>query len=222
MLPIILNPSGWRGRHPKLAGAWIALAICCLVFTAGCKEERPDDFVELNQAVPGIRLDIRYATTNNFTGKQVYPVARCFLRRAAAQKLAAVQNELASQGLGLKVYDGYRPLSIQRKFWEILPDERYVANPAKGSKHNRGAAVDLTVVRADGTELAMPTPWDDFTEKAHHNYQELPAETLKNRALLREVMTKHGFVIFPSEWWHYDDAEWEKYPIMDVDVNRVK
>jgi D-alanyl-D-alanine dipeptidase len=133
-----------------------------------------------------------------------------------------VQAELEASGLRLKVFDCYRPLSVQRKLWELVPDERYVADPKKGSRHNRGAAVDLTLVTADGGEVAMPTAYDEFTEKAHRDYQALPASALRNRALLERVMVKHGFVGLPTEWWHFDDADWEKYPVLDVDFRELR
>ena len=196
-----------------------ATLILTALLASGCRTVpgKPDDFVELTKLIPGLVLDIRYATTNNFTGQKVYPDARCFLRRATAGKLKRVQKELASQGLGLKIFDGFRPLAVQRRFWEIMPDERYVANPAKGSRHNRGAAVDLTLIRlSDGRELPMPTPFDDFSERAGRDYPDLPAEVIRNRDLLRRVMEKHGFIALPTEWWHFDDVDWRNYPIADL------
>ncbi len=169
--------------------------------------------VDITTVNARIRLDIRYATANNFTHQKVYDEARCLLREGTARKLSAIQRELERTGLGLKVFDCYRPLAVQRKFWAILPDERYVADPAKGSRHNRGAAVDLTLVTAAGDELAMPTGYDDFSEKAHRDYQALPPAAIRNRALLERVMKKHGFIPMPTEWWHFDDADWRKYPI---------
>lgn len=195
-----------------------ALVAATFVFTA-CKEELPGGIVDVEKVIPGIVLDIRYATTNNFTGKVVYPAARCFLRKPVAEKLAKVQVELKQQGLGLKVYDGFRPLSVQRIFWQIVPDERYVANPAKGSRHNRGAAVDLTIIDANGKDLLMPTDYDDFSEKAHRDYKQLPEEAIRNSALLEKVMTKHGFVGLPTEWWHFDDADWQSYDLLDMDLS---
>src|SRR6478736_796219 len=187
---------------------------------AGCATtQRPEDLVDVQKAVPGIVLDIRYATTNNFTGQKLYPFAGCYLRRAAAEKLAAAQAELKPLGYGFKIYDGYRPMSVQRKMWEVFPQPGYVADPKKGSRHNRGAAVDVTLIRlSDGTELPMPTPYDDFTERAHRNYMDLPAEVIQNRELLERVLTKHGFVGLPTEWWHFDDRDWRNYPLLDIPV----
>jgi len=120
--------------------------------------------------------------------------------------------------LRLKVYDGYRPLSVQKKMWAIMPDERYVANPAKGSRHNRGCAVDLTLVDSLGNELDMGTPYDDFTEKSHIDYKNLPPEVLRNRRILQEAMTKFNFILMRTEWWHFDYKGWEKYPILDIPI----
>lgn len=187
---------------------------------AGCvTPNRPDDLVDLEKAIPGIVLDIRYATTNNFTGQKLYPSAQCHLRRAAAEKLVAAQKEFATLGYGLKIFDGYRPLSVQRKMWEVFPQPGYVADPKRGSRHNRGAAVDVTLIRlADGAELPMPTSYDDFTERAHRNFKDLPEEAIRNRDLLEQVLTKHGFVGLPTEWWHFDDKDWRNYPLLDIAV----
>jgi zinc D-Ala-D-Ala dipeptidase len=188
-----------------------AAAVLLLLLWSGAA-----DLVDIRDVNPRIRLDIRYATANNFTGARVYDEARCFLRPDVAQRLSQVQRDLERQGLGLKVYDCYRPLSVQKKFWALVPDERYVADPAKGSRHNRGAAVDLTLVDARGRELPMPTGYDDFTEKAHRDAKDLPAETIRNREILEKAMVRRGFVPLPTEWWHFDAAGWEKYPVMDV------
>jgi len=134
----------------------------------------PTALVEATALVPGLRVDMRYATADNFTGKVIYPVARCLLRRAVALRLARVQAALAARGLGLKVWDCYRPLAVQQKLWDLVKDPRYVADPKKGSRHNRGAAVDLTLVDKDGRELPMPTRFDDFSEKAHRDYKGSP------------------------------------------------
>lgn len=175
------------------------------------------EFVDITGLEPSIRVDIRYATANNFTGKVVYPPsARCYLRAPVARRLQAVQQALRAQRVSLKVYDCYRPLSVQRHFFALVPDERYVANPAKGSRHNRGAAIDLTLTDEAGVELAMPTGYDDFSERAHRSYQDLPAIAIANRARLEAAMTAQGFVPMPTEWWHFDDREARSYPLSDV------
>jgi D-alanyl-D-alanine dipeptidase len=178
--------------------------------------------VDLQQAVPGIVLDVRYATTNNFMHQQLYPVARAFLRAPAAQALAEVQRELSAQGLALKVFDGYRPYRITERMWEPIRNPDFVADPAKGSRHNRGAAVDLTLIHlGSGAELAMPTPYDDFTAHARQDFDDLPAEVRANRAKLRDVMTRHGFDPLPSEWWHFDYRGWQTFDLLDVPLEEV-
>ncbi|MBS3904302.1 MAG: M15 family metallopeptidase [Simkania sp.] len=173
-------------------------------------------FIDLEYLDSSIKLDIRYATNDNFLGRPVYPIAKCFLRKPVALKLQKVHQMLKKQGLGIKVYDGYRPLSVQKIFWDFLPDERYVANPVKGSRHNRGAAVDVTVIDAKGQELLMPTVFDDFTEKAHRDCMDMAQEAIQNRNFLEEVMSTEGFIGLSTEWWHFDDAEWEAYSIEDI------
>jgi D-alanyl-D-alanine dipeptidase len=173
----------------------------------------PDALVDIGTVAPGIRLDIRYATANNFTGTVLYPQARCRLRHAVAVRLARVQAALAARGLGLKVFDCYRPPSIQWKLWKLVPDPRYVADPRRGSRHSRGAAIDLTLVDAAGAELPMPTPYDAAGEKSHRNYRQLPAELIRNRATLEQAMTREGFLPLPTEWWHFDAPDWQRYPL---------
>ena len=182
------------------------------------------ELVDVASIIPDVKLDIRYATTNNFTSKQVYPTIaaqHCFLQKPAAIALAQVQKELAQHGLGLKIFDAYRPHRVQFIFWDLVPDERYVADPKKGSRHNRGCAVDLTLVKFDGTELAMPTEFDDFTEKALATYTGQNKEIAANLALLQNVMTKYGFNVFSTEWWHFDYKGWEKYPVLDISFEEL-
>jgi D-alanyl-D-alanine dipeptidase len=138
-----------------------------------------------------------------------------------ARRLSQVQQDLERQGLGLKVYDCYRPLSVQKKFWALVPDERYVADPAKGLRHNRGAAVDLTLVDAKGDELPMPTPYDDFTDKAHRDAKDVQPEAVRNRQILERAMVRHGFIPLPTEWWHFDGPGWESYPVLDIPFSLV-
>lgn len=186
---------------------------------AGRSVEARADFKDIARLDPTIVLDIRYATKNNFTGKAVYPVARCLLRDDIAERLIRVHHALRAKGLGLRIYDCYRPLSVQKKFWAILPDERYVADPSKGSRHNRGAAVDVGLVDAAGNALAMPSEYDDFSEKAHRAYSAAPEAALKNRVILEEAMKHEGFIPFPTEWWHFDGPGWEAYPVSDFPLD---
>jgi zinc D-Ala-D-Ala dipeptidase len=173
-------------------------------------------FVNIQAVNPRIVTDIRYATSNNFVGKAVYSHPVCFLRKEVAAKLSAIQIKLEKQNLGLKIYDGYRPRSVQYIFWEIMPDSRFLADPKIGSKHNRGAAVDVTLVDSFGNELLMPTPFDDFSIKAYSDCVDLPQEAIQNRTILHTAMQEGGFLILPTEWWHFDDCDWEQYPLEDI------
>lgn len=185
---------------------------------------RNDDrrLVDLGTYIPSVVLDIRYATSANFMNEVLYPAPRAFARRPAAEALRAVQRELAASGLGLKIFDAYRPYAITERMWEKIGDPDYVADPSKGSRHNRGAAVDLTLIDlATGRELEMPTGYDDFTPRAAHAFADLPPQVLENRRRLREVMEKHGFEALPSEWWHYDYRGWREFELLDLDFNEL-
>jgi D-alanyl-D-alanine dipeptidase len=171
--------------------------------------------VDASTIVPHLQLDIRYATTANFTHQRLYAHARCLLHDDVARRLADVQRELRARGLALVAYDCYRPLSVQKKMWALVPDERYVSDPAKGSRHNRGAAVDVALVDKRGRALPMPSAYDEFTDRAHRDFAGGTDEARANRALLETVMQRHGFIGLPTEWWHFDAAEWQTYPISD-------
>lgn len=171
--------------------------------------------------IPALQ-EVRYATPYNFTGQQLYPVAKVYLHKDAARALQAVQEELQSKKLGLKIYDGYRPLSVQQKMWDLIQDERYVSNPAKNrGRHTRGTAVDVTLVNHLGEELDMPSDFDDFSEKAHSDYAGGTEEQQANRRLLHEVMAKHGFEIYPYEWWHFDLKNWQQYPVLNISLEAL-
>ena len=193
-------------------------AALAAVLAAGCASAAPRKAVlaDVSTAVPGVRLDIRYATADNFTKAVVYPAARCLLRPEAAAALAQVQADLQTKGLSLKVWDCYRPLSVQKRFWELVPDPRYVADPKKGSRHNRGAAVDLTLADSAGRELEMPTAYDDFSEAAHRSSKAGTPAARANVKILEDAMTARGFKGLPTEWWHFDFSGWEKFPLLDV------
>lgn len=178
--------------------------------------------VEINKFIPGIVLDIRYATTNNFTHRRMYGQGRAFARLPVVMALKEVEADLKARGLGLKIYDAYRPYSVTEKFYEITPDTNFVADPRKGSKHNRGCAVDLSLIDLKtGKELDMPTGFDSFTRKAAANYPDLPQKELANRELLKSVMQAHGFTVIPTEWWHYDFNGWSSYPLLDVPFSAI-
>lgn len=180
-----------------------------------------DRLIDIRTVNTKIVLDIRYATTNNFLKQKLYPVARCVLRGAATRRLSQVQTELSKKGLGLKAYDCYRPLSVQQQMWKVRPDSRYVANPAKGSRHNRGAAVDVTLVDRNGKELEMPTGFDNFTERSYRDYNGGSAQSRQNRQVLEDVMKKYGFIPLDTEWWHFDAPGWDNYAILDVSFGEI-
>jgi D-alanyl-D-alanine dipeptidase len=174
------------------------------------------DLIDIKKVNPRIIVDMKYATEDNFTKKKLYQSNTCFLRKSTAAKLDAVQKKLEGMNLGLKVWDCYRPLAVQRILWAILPDERYVANPENGSRHNRASSVDVTLVDSHGKELQMPTGFDDFSPRAYHHYQDLPHQAIRNRELLKGLMEKAGFISLSEEWWHYDDEKWMEFDIIDV------
>lgn len=161
-------------------------------------------------------LDIRYATNNNFVGKKMYHHRRALLLHSAARRLLKAQRSLKKQGYRIKVWDCYRPLSVQKILWKKKPDENFVANPKKGSPHNRGAAIDCTLVDVQGKELTMPTPFDAFTKKAHRSATNVAAQERKNMLILERAMKGAGFIPFPTEWWHFNDPKWEEYPMLDI------
>lgn len=178
--------------------------------------------VNLETHIPGILLDIRYATTNNFTGERIYQEPRAFARTPVANALKKIQTDLSKQGLALKIFDAYRPYSATVKFYEVYGDTTYVASPYRGSRHNRGCAVDLTLVDLKtGKELKMPTGYDAFTKDAWPSTQVRDPEVRTNRQLLISVMERHGFRVNSSEWWHFDFVGWQQYEVMDIDFSRL-
>jgi D-alanyl-D-alanine dipeptidase len=188
------------------------------------KGDSNKQIINVQSVIPNVVTDWKYATNNNFTKKKLYRRPRPFLRVPAAKVLMEVQKDLATKGVGLKIFDAYRPYLVTKKMWEIVPDDRYAANPAKGSGHNRGAAVDVTLIDlATRKELAMPTPFDDFTEKAHHNYMQLDKQVLENRELLKSTMERHGFLALDTEWWHYflPNAA-QRFELMDLNFRQMK
>ena len=212
-------------RAQRLPAALVALLLVSALASAQEQPPREEgnfrapDLVEIKRLDRTIKLDIRYATKNNFAGRRVYAEARAFLQRPAAEALLRVGRKLRAQGLGLLVFDGYRPWSVTKLFWEITPADKkqFVADPAKGSRHNRGCAVDLSLYDLKtGKEIEMPSPYDDFTERAHSDYAGGTAEQRRMRDLLRAAMEAEGFSVYAPEWWHYDYKDWREYPILDL------
>ena len=202
----------------------IALASMLVASMSSWASPQTSSLVELKKLDPSLYLDIRYASDRNFLGFAVYPEARAFLQAEAAEALTRVNAELKSQGQGLLILDAYRPLSVTQIMWDKTPPSKraYVANPKNGSRHNRGAAVDLTIVdRATGKPVPMPSYYDDFSEKAHHSYRGGTPKARRNRSKLRNLMEKHGFEALDNEWWHYDYQGWEKYPLLDTKFSEI-
>ena len=186
---------------------------------------RASDLVEIVRLDSTIRLDIRYATADNFMKRPVYAQGRAFLQRPAAGALLRVHRKLRARGLGLLVLDAYRPWSVTKQFWDETPASlhRFVANPSKGSRHNRGCAVDCTLYDlAGGKEVRMPSAYDEFTPRASPRYAGGSPEERRMRALLRASMEEEGFTVDPGEWWHYDYRDWARYRILDVPFSSIR
>lgn len=179
------------------------------------EKEVKSDFKEIT-TMSGIAIDIKYATTDNFTKKQIYKCGKCFLRPEATEKIVKAHKMLKEKyGYGLKMFDCYRPLPAQQRLWDVVPNADYVTPPSKGSMHNKGLAVDLTIVDKDGKELDMGTPYDFFGKEAHTDNLSLPKQVLENRNILKSVMNEVGFTGIRTEWWHFslnagaDLSSWE-------------
>lgn len=188
------------------------------------KQNPAKQMVELQQVVNGVVYDLKYATRNNFMQRRMYPhgTSTTFLRKHAALALAGVQQELNQKGYGIKIFDAYRPWSVSKSFWDLVQDERYVANPSRGSNHNRGMAIDLTIIElSTGRELDMGTGFDNFSDTAHHPFKNLPLQVLNNRELLKTVMQKHGFEPYTEEWWHYTFKNSISFEVLNVPFRKL-
>ena len=191
-------------------------------YRASIKAHPEKALVDIKKAVPGVVLDIRYATKNNFMKQVMYPSARAFARKPVVEQLKKIQAELKKKGYGLKIFDAYRPYTITVAFYQKASDKNFVAHPKSGSKHNRGCAVDLSIIDLKtGKDVPMPTPYDSFSKAAAADYQDLPPAIKKNRDFLIGVMEKHGFRVMYNEWWHYDFRGWEKYELMDIPFEKL-
>lgn len=187
------------------------------------KDDSKKELINLETAIPGIVLDIRYATANNFTGEVIYNLPRAYARKPVAEALKRAQAEFSKHGVGIKVYDAYRPYSATVKFYEVYRDTTYVASPYKGSRHNRGCAIDMTLVDLKtGEELRMPTAYDSFKKEAWPTTPVKDPIVKKNRDLIISVMHKHGFKVSASEWWHFDFNGWQKFEVMDIDFEELE
>ena len=188
-------------------------------------EKLAPDLVDLALLDPDLRFDVRYAGTNNFMGAALYRQAKAYLQRPAAEALLAAHRELMEQGFGLLIFDAYRPWYVTWMFWEGTPEplRDFVADPASGSRHNRGAAVDLTLYDLEsGEALDMGSGYDEFTERSHPDYPDLSALARENRDRLRRAMEMQGFTIYPNEWWHFDYGAWSDYPILNLTFEELE
>ncbi len=174
--------------------------------------------MDIKSIVPDVVLDLRYAGTNNFMHQKLYPpITTTYLRRPAADSLAVVQKQLSQSGFGLKIFDAYRPYAVTKKMWEPVQDDRYAADPKKGSGHNRGTAVDVTIINlTTKEELDMGTGFDNFSDTAHHAFNNLPEEVLQNRLLLKTTMEQHGFKALDTEWWHYSLPNATDFELLNI------
>jgi D-alanyl-D-alanine dipeptidase len=237
LLPVKRNPAGWVILFLSLASYScfgqntvskrnpynLKLIVSIDAYRQQVANEPQMLMVDLEKSVEGIITDIRYATKNNFTGTVIYTGPKAYARKPVADALRKVQDSLAFYHIGLKIYDAYRPYAATLKFYEVYPDTNFVADPRYGSNHNRGCAVDVSLVElSTGRELPMPTPFDDFTNKAGMAYTNLPDTVLKNRRLLSGVMTHFGFEQYAYEWWHFDYRERKKYSLMDLSFGELE
>ena len=230
-----------RSLHPEKIDRRAAIAGLAAVSLLGCdartdkpKHETlpkplepayPAGLVELVRRDPSIKLDIRYATANNFTGRILYSQPRAFLVGPAAKALLNAHRAARAKGFGLTIYDAYRPWRVTKALWDATPPgpkRNYVANPKRGSKHNRGCAVDLTLhFLTDDAEVTMPSGYDEFTLRAHRNFADAPADAIEHRDLLERVMEEAGFRVASNEWWHFDFVGWQNYPALDIEFEDV-
>ncbi|HUS02760.1 MAG TPA: M15 family metallopeptidase [Chitinophagaceae bacterium] len=203
-------------------GLWVIKDVRTLNGTIASDSNK--QMADIKKIIPNIILDLRYATSNNFMHSKLYPpVTATYIRLPAARALQNIQGELNERGLGLKIYDAYRPYSVTERMWEPIKDDRYVADPKKGSGHNRGIAVDLTIIDLKTKkELPMGTGYDNFSDTAHQTFMNLPQKILQNRDLLKALMEKYGFKLFETEWWHYSLPNAANYEILDIPFKKLR
>lgn len=226
-LTYILNQGRWFLCHLTMAVSFISQAqsqnITVVkkteIYSQQIIHDPANQMLELKQLIPDIVYELRYSGKDNFTGIKLYPSGELtFMRFLPAKALQKVQQELSKKGLGLKIFDAYRPYSITKQMWDLIKDERYVANPANGSGHNRGLSIDLTLIDLKtGKELDMGTDFDSFTDSAHHKFKKLTTTVLMNRKLLKKSMEQFGFRSLSSEWWHYSWPNDRYYQVLDID-----
>lgn len=216
-----MNPIRWT---------WLASVLilgCQHGPPVGSGNFREPDLVEIAKLDPTIRLDIRYATTNNFMGRPMYAQARAFLQRPAAEALVRAHQSLKPKGYGIVVFDAYRPWAVTKMFWDAATEDQrrieFVANPRKGSRHNRACAADVSLFElSTGREVQMPSGYDEFTERAFPTYAGGTAEARARRDLLRQAMEGAGFTVLPHEWWHFDYKDWKQYRVLNLPFEDIR
>jgi len=211
-------PVGLRNRRALRGGLLMSLVVLTTVAQLASAGE---ELVEVTKLEPTLRIDVKYATADNFMKEKMYPVGRVYLRPEVAARVVRVQRALQKKGLGLKIFDGYRPLSIQKKMFAKFPLDGYVMDPKKGSNHNRGAAVDVTLVDKSGKEMPMPSAYDEFTERAHVDFAGGTDAERENRRVLQDAMKAEGFMPIRTEWWHFDDPDKAKYSLLDIPIETL-
>ncbi len=178
--------------------------------------------VNVKKHIPSILIDLKYASVNNFLHKKLYKTNTCLVNILACKALQKAQDSLQKMGLGLKIFDAYRPYRYTCAMWQLIHDERYVADPSKGSGHNRGIAIDITLISLKTQqELLMPTAFDNFTDSAHHSFTNLPEQCIKNRSILKTIMVWAGFTPLETEWWHYQFNMVHKPPVFNIEASKM-
>jgi D-alanyl-D-alanine dipeptidase len=218
VLGVLLLASACAGAPTRARPAWVDSP----PQEAGTFREPA--LVELVTLDPTIKLDVRYASARNFVGRPVYDQARVFLQRPAAEALVRAHRALRAQGYGLLLFDGYRPWRVTKLFWDVTPPDKraFVADPAQGSRHNRGCAIDLTLYDlASGRELEMPSAYDEMSERAAADYAGGSVEARARREILREALAAEGFEMLSNEWWHFDYKDWRSYALLDIPFNEI-
>ncbi len=203
-------------------GLWIIKSVNILHSTVISNADK--QMIDLKKLIPNISFDLKYATDDNFMHQTLYPhITTTYLRWPAVKALQLIQRELNAKGLSLKIFDAYRPYAVTEKMWEPIKDERYVADPKKGSGHNRGIAVDLTIINLKTKkELTMGTGFDNFSDTAHQSFTALPEEVLQNKILLKTIMEKYGFTPLDTEWWHYSLPNAKNFELLDIPFKALK
>ena len=217
-------PASGLAQQPEVNAYGLKVIKSCREFEKTVQENPLNAMWPLNTRVPQVMIELKYAGLDNFMKQALYNSAHTtYLRKEAVVALAKVQQALLEKGLGLKIWDAYRPYSVTEKMWEPVKDERYAANPKYGSGHNRGAAVDLTIIdMATRKELNMGTAFDHFSDTAHVSFKGLPADVLANRRLLQSLMEANGFKVLDTEWWHFYLPDAKNYDLLDLSFKQLR